>query len=531
MIKGHRFVVEGRITFPDDGSPSKDGIYRSMFGPCAPHNGRILANSDREFRLGVHKRTLGVRGTREQEKAYRRQQAIFILLRPELVRIILTHIEEHKELHDYVDMYQAAEEHHAEPHDKLALRIQAWLDMEESGEFADDLWLRRILLKAKKNEWAKINKPIRGIGDLGVQASLQGFVVTKILKAALAKATIQFGGGDCVFVSRPATSVLRETFKNLMNPPGTFYFAYFSDDSAFAVRMPSGEIRMFNIDIKSCDCSHTQHLFDLLIKVTPEPLKAAVVTLVDQLRLPFEVVSNQDKRHKVRLKPHTAKLQSGSTMTTLINNIACLLIAYSLSETGACTVEGIRLAGEACGYQLTVEHCIDYSQLQFLKHSPVYDTNGRLQPVLNLGVMLRSIGTCKGDLPGRGDIRTRALQFTGGLLHGMYPRVRFPLLDNLKKNTLSSTVKVDRHIQDLLRHKIVDDDEEVFSVSSADIYRRYSFPFEGAPLRADEYAELDEVFGNLTFEDHYASPATDKIFRQDYGLRAKFTRREPKPAR
>lgn len=524
-------MVEGRITFPDDGSPSKDLTYRSFFGPCAPHNGRIIADSDREFRLGVHKRTLGVRGDREQEKAYRRSQAIFILLRPDFVDTMATHIEEHKELHDYVDMYQAAEEHHAEPHEKLALRIQAWIDLEESGEFAEHLWLRRTLLKAKKNEWAKPDKPIRGIGDLGVQASLQGFVVTKILKNALAAAPMEFGGGHSEFISRPATSVLRKTFRRLMDPMGSFYFAYFSDDSAYSVRMPSGEVRLFNIDIKSCDCSHTQHVFDLLVKITPEPFKAAIAILVDQLRLPFEVVSSQDKRHKVRLQPHTAKLQSGSTLTTLINNIACLLIARSLSETRACTVEGIKRAGKACGYLLTVEHCIDYSQLQFLKHSPVYDTQGRVQPLLNLGVMFRSIGTCKGDLPGRGDIRTRALQFNGGLLHGMYPRVSFPLVDNLKMNMLRTTEKVDQHIQQMLRYKHVEDDDEYFSVSSADVYRRYSFPFEGAPLRADEYAELDDVFGRLTYEDHYASPATDKILRQDYGLRAKFTRQEPKTAR
>jgi hypothetical protein len=356
-------------------------------------------------------------------------------------------------------------------------------------------------------------------------------MITKIMKNALAAQVLRMEGGTCNFVSRPATSELRQVFKNLMDPKEDFYFAYFSDDSALSVRMPDGSVRMFNIDIKSCDCSHTAYIFQMLIDITPPPMREGMRTLVDQLRLPFEVVSTQNKRHKVRFQPHTAKLQSGSTITTLINNLACLVIIKAIRLHGVYTGPGIQAAGVKCGYQLTVEECRDYSQLQFLKHSPVYDTLDRLQPLLNLGVLMRSIGTCKGDLPGRGDIETRARQFNGGLLRGMYPRADFPLVNRLKANTLTSTEKVDAHISNLLRYKVVNDDLDSFSVSSAEVYRRYSHCFEGAPLRPDEYAELDEEFGRLSTWMHYASPATDKIFRMDYGLRVSYTRRCPNPAR
>jgi hypothetical protein len=518
------------MSFPDDGSPSTDGTYRSVFGPCAPHNGIILANSDREFRLGVHKRTLGVRGNRVAEKEYRHNQAAFIVSNPLLTQLILEHIEEHKELHDYLDLLTAAIKHHGDPHQKRVPRIQAMIESMESGEFACYLWLRRILLKAKKNEWAKVHKPLRGIGDLGILASLQGFVVTKIMKNALTKSTIRFHGGSCKYVNRPATTELREVFRQLITPEDRFYFAYFSDDSVLSVRTADGTVRRFNIDIKSCDCSHTHYLFQMLVEVTPEPLKKAMKVLIDQLRLPFEIVSTQDKTHKVRFQPHTAKLQSGSTITTLINNIACLLIIYAISKEKDITSDTIKSAAKKCGYLLTVDSCTDYSQLQFLKHSPVYDTKGRLQPVLNLGVLMRSLGTCKGDLPGRGDIEERARRFNGGLLQGMYPRTSFLLLERLKANTSHPDQCVIDHMAQMLKYKVQHDDEESFSVSTAEIYRRYTFPFEGPPLRPDEFTELDYDFGRLTTWMHYASPATDKIFRQDYGLRARYHRTEPRTA-
>lgn len=528
MTKGHEFYINGRICFPDDGSPTTDGTYRSMFGPCAPHDGVIYADNDCNFRLGVHKRTLGVRGTHAQERAYRSAQGLFLSENPELCTIIHDQLDELKELNNYVDLLEAAREHHADPHAKRLLRISAMEELEESGEVNDTLWLRRILLKAKKNEWAKHSKPQRGIGDLGVAASLQGFYVTKILKNAMAAAPFLFGGGEAKFINRPATSELRDVFKNLISPERRFYFAFFSDDSTLSIRMPNGEVRIFNLDIKSCDCSHSHYLFQLLEDICPIDMRPAIRTLVDQLRLEFEIVSTQDKRNKVRLRPHTAKLQSGSTITTLINNLACLVIMYSICKLrGEINAKTIKSAAAKCGYQLTVDTCIDYSQIQFLKHSPVYDVDGQLQPMLNLGVLLRSLGTCKGDLPGRGDIDARARRFNGALLHGMYPRCNFPLLEALKRGTEAPDDKSMKVVTDMFKYKVHHDTLNTFTLASDEVYRRYRHPFEGSPLRADEEVEMDECFGCLGVGMHYASPATDKILRQDYQLRARYHRNEP----
>jgi hypothetical protein len=531
VTRGKAFITaDGRLNFPQDGLPCNDGTYRSVFGPSAPHDGVIYADDDVCFRLGVHKRTLGVRGSHAEDKKLRCDQARFILGHDHFTQYLLRILSERKELKEYTDIYTAAQNHHGDPHPKAALRVQTFIDMHEDGTFSSPLWLRKILVKAKKNEWAKKNKPQRGIGDLGVAASLQGFIVTAILKKAMAHSDIEFGGGHARFVAAPRTTALRQVFRDLLNPDGRFFFAFFSDDSVLSVRNADGSVSLFNIDIKSCDCSHTTYIFNTLIHISPVEIRPAIQTLVDQLRLDFEIVSAQNKSNKVRFSTSVPKLHSGSTITTIINNLACLFIMYSISEelvdddTHA-TAELINRAASKCGYLVTIDTCTHPSQLQFLKHSIVYDTRGNLQPLLNLGVLLRSYGLCKGDLPGRGAIEPRARAFNGGLLQGMYPRTSFTLRDNLYQQTLPPTDAIEKHIAQMLQYKIQHDDDENFTVSDEQLFLRYRHPLEGRPLRNDEITELNEQYGKANLFTHYASPAIDKIYRQEYGIRAKYTRR------
>jgi hypothetical protein len=369
-------------------------------------------------------------------------------------------------------------------------------------------------------EIAKPGKAPRMIGDLGVHASLQGFRITKFIKEVMAQRPIEINGGMIEFCPKPDPASLSRVFENLINPPGRFYFVYFSDDSCLALRTKSGKVLRFNVDISSCDASHTQALFDALIAITPDEHKGDIRRLVDQCKTPITIRDCVNRRRFVRMTPKTARLYSGSTLTTIINNLANILIALSISFSDIQNAADVVASAARAGYIVTCEDCSNWHQLQFLKHSPVLDTEDNIRPLLNIGVLLRLIGTCKGDLPGSSKVplRTRAQVFQAALLNGAYPRAHFRLIDNLKKNSpLPSAHKTlyeksNAVVSKELEYKVVDSElDPVFTVSSSEVFARYG-------LSDLEICEVETEMGSCGIGDHYYSSGTDKILQADYGL-------------
>jgi hypothetical protein len=321
-------------------------------------------------------------------------------------------------------------------------------------------------------------------------------------------------------------------FERLIDPPGRFTFVYFSDDSCLAIRTQAGKILRFNVDISSCDASHTKALFDAYVRIHPERLQADARKLVRQCEQPITVVDLNNKRRKVCLKPLEPRLYSGSTITTAINNLACQLIGLAISEATINCKEDVVAAAEKAGYIVTCIDCEDWHQLQFLKHSPVYDTTGSLQPLLNIGVLLRLSGTAKGDFVGcKGEsMKTRVDRQQSGLLQGAYPRAHFPLINRMKKcceggDTKKLSAKTARQLQAAIESRLelkvsFSGDEGHFSVSSEEVYKRYLL----TPL---EIAQMDYDFALMGYGGHYASSATNKIFLTDYGLNARYLRGLP----
>jgi hypothetical protein len=432
-------------------------------------------------------------------------------------------------LDDYCDSETAAELHHADPHDKRELRIQAWMMLKLEGETNSDRWsYSKVMAKMKKDEIAQagLDRYPRMIMDLGVAASLRGFVLTKYLKRAQEFEVVHINGGHIQFISKPRASVLATTFAKLMNPPGRFYACIFSDDACISIRTPNGEVHMYNSDIKTCDASHTPELFDALHHITPSVGKTDMTYLINQCKAPIQIQSKSGrKEHRVLLQSKDPILLTGSTLTTLINNLANFVIMKSFTDQPYFGEASLHTAAANCGYIVTLERCLHYSDLQFLKHSPVFDTNGNVQPLLNIGVLLRLTGTCKGDLPGRGPLRPRANAFQAGLLQGAYPRVSFPLIDNMKRacklhsNTLSTKQQahLDAKLGRTLAYKVDhEDDYPPFEVSTEEVFQRYD-------LTAEEQIDVTDVFGNLTYSQFYASRALSKILETDYGLHCKYT--------
>lgn len=555
VLSGHKYWVNGEIIFPDGVEKKKDSTYRTMYGPAVHHTGLIYSECNQNVRGGMRRMTalrtpsadwqpeinehidLLTRYQVSEDVTYelqrRRYQAYGSMLTSNQRRFIENHewflLELKRMYTPFFEDYLGAEEecvlHHADTHAKKALRVEGYNHLLETSTLYTRKWVSEVVYKMKKNEWAKFGKYARMIGDLGVEASLHGFRLTEFLKKAQYERSLCIGDTDIVFIKSPSQKVLRKVFNNLLDPKRSGYFCYFSDDSCFSVRV-GGVVYTFNLDISSCDASHTQYLFQALLKLTPQVAKEDMENLIEQLRCPIRVYSCDDRKMSVLLKGIHPILLSGSTLTTLINNLANELNGLALAETdfSKCRnvdeVEALIIAAcKGVGYIVTCQRCDNYSDIQFLKHSPVYDITGRLQPLLNLGVLLRLTGVCDRDLPGRGPIAERARLFQQELLRGVYPTVGFELIDRMRESVLGdepppSLLRWIRHVQNpSLEYKVVrETDDEYFRVDMDEIFKRYPL------ISADSGDELIDDLGGATFGDVVACEAAGHILMKDYGL-------------
>jgi len=530
VLKGGRFFNNGKLVFDTMRGPKtaaqyreslfwkRDGNYRTIGGPTLCKDGVVLANSDYNLAMGLQrltcKRAPDIPGKEEQltanqEQFYEREQ------HTQTLRKLYQHHFDH-----YIDTLHEMIEHYADPHEKKDLRIQAKGELESFGKLLDDLWFIRNLTryKCKTNEYSKFGKFIRLIADLGVAASLQGFVVMEIMKNAMEKEVFHASKKSYArFIKKPSYPVLKEVFNELIDPSKDMVFFYHSDDSCVAIRI-GDKIYTFNIDITSCDASHKQCHFDAFTKIFPEgEARKSVEILVRQCMQAFDVFNPYNHKEFVRLEPEEAKLFSGSTLTTGINNFACLsaytvMDAHTFSDANG--IKGMKQqiidCWERAGYIVTIDHCAIVEDIQFLKHSPVYDVRHLMQPVKNIGVLLRAYGEAKGDYPGRGPLGPRIRMFNAAIINGMYNNVSFPLLDNLIKNTLTPSKQVEKRMNKELMYKTMED-TDYFRVDSHSLYKRYR-------LTPVEILELDEIFGNMDIEQSIALTGGDKILEKDYGL-------------
>lgn len=519
--RGAEFFIDGEIRFPEEalvrvpkGQVRADGSYRTKFGPTVAHNGVIYENSNQNVRLAMRRLTAVRQADHAKECQYALNQVAFMDSHQHVIEQLRNNYNPY--FTEYKGMVVEAAEHHDDAHDKRMLRVQAWKDLTDGNRmhYTDRLWLKTVTYKMKKNEWAKPGSLPRMIGDLKVPASLQGFRVTSFLKEAMNDCKFLYGGGMIMFCAKPTFEQLSYVFAELHSPGLRFFFVFFSDDACYAVHTDSG-VRRFNLDISSCDASHGPALFENYPKLTEGVAREDLEVLVDQCKLPIRIYDLADTSHKryVELQPKVPKLYSGSTMTTTLNNFANIMIAVSTAESKATQPDEIIAAAAAVGYLITIDEAIVFEDIQFLKHSPVIDITGAWRPVLNIGVLLRLSGTTYGDLPGRGDLKTRGREFQHALLQGAYPHTNFPLIVNMRKACGTTTnVQAVKQIEKRFAYKNYGLEKETFTFHSADIYRRYR-------LNVSESEHLDDVLGNANYGEHFCSPAADLILTKDYGLR------------
>jgi hypothetical protein len=422
---------------------------------------------------------------------------------------------------DYEGMINEAEAHHDDTHDKKHLRISSWNDVCATNVLDKIVWNsphKFAVYKVKIFEIGKPGKTIRMIGDLGCPASLQGFRITNATKTAMFEEPLNIGNGLIEFCKVPKPSSLVSVFEKLINPPGKFYFAYFSDDSCLSYRTKSGEILRFNVDISSCDASHTSSLFDAYVNIHPPQYQVDARKLVRQCEQAVTITNLFNKKEKVTLQPDSARLYSGSTITTSLNNLACQTIALAISQTDITCKQDVVNAARDAGYVVTCDECTNWHHLQFLKHSPVIDTGGDLRALLNLGVLLRLSGSIKGDVPGsrNASMKSRCDRQQASLLQGAYPRASFKLLFRMKRVAGGQfDEKNDVLTRKALEYKVVMDDSDCFMVDDEEVYARYG-------LTELEILQMNDDFGECGYGQFYASEATNKIYQADYGLSSQY---------
>lgn len=407
----------------------------------------------------------------------------------------------------YNDQIEDARRHAGDPHPKKNLRVQCLKELEETGDIHADMWLKTVLYKQKGGEYAKPGKNARGIGDLGVAASLQGFRLTEQLKSAQAEQPIYYKDSVIIFIKKPDTNLLASVFAQLISPTYKNVFVYHSDDACMSTLTPEG-VKTYNMDISSCDTSHGPEVFKALCKLVPKGCQRQMGRLVNQCRRPMRVQSYSNKKNVVVMVPTGPVLYSGATITTAINNLANVAIAIAIIDNPQLhPVEAARLAG----YNITLTECKRPQEIQFLKCSPIMTTTGVWWPVLNPGVLLRASGACRQDLPGRGPWRTRAKLFQAALLHGYMTHMSNPWLDAQRANASTSvriTKDIWREVAETFEHKVYN--SKRFSVTDEELFARYD-------LNAEDEEDLKE-FAEAQVGESVGNGGLHRILMKDYGI-------------
>jgi len=406
--------------------------------------------------------------------------------------------------------------HHDDPHVKRALRRAAWMAMQAFTVSAWKTWTEILFVryKMKTDEIAKILKYPRAIGDLGVSLSLRAMISMALLKRAQSLCSQIDELNTYNIVKSADVTQLVQCFSKLINPVGERYISIFSDDACMVIQQEDGTYKRWNGDIKSCDSSHYSS-FAAFYRAAPANLKHDVLKLIHQLLLPIKISDTTDATMKVKIKAKVARLLSGSGLTTAINSFAFLSIYKSIVVRGARTEAEIHAAARAAGWLITLEAVEDYSDFQFLKHTPIYDTLGTLRALFNLGPFARGSGESRGDFPGRGTIPHRSRMYQYALLRGMYPRVSSPLIEALKDATGRPTVSkhTERTVTNLLRYT-TNSSKETYEVTDQEMLRRYK-------LSDSEFNFITGSWAHGKTGDYFNHESLDKVLQVDYGLKCK----------
>lgn len=514
-VSGQQYWVNGEIEFPppdlDWRGVRQDGALRTYFGWNFAHSGVIYRKSDLNFKKCLRRMTC----VREPETpgadlAMRHSQERFIGEHGNDIRRAFLQSFGHIDWANTNDIVATAKWLKEQPHEKKPLRMQTYEEWEDSGGIATKTWLHNdcLLFKMKTAEIAKPGKYPRLICDLGCAASLQGAVYAEMLKKHISNSEFVYGDTVVEFCGDPSPENVGRLFRKMFESNYKRYIIMFSDDACMCVN-ENGKRRFYNLDISSCDASHTRSIFDLMFTVSEAPT-AILEALRGQIEANIRIVSC-DGRFTVILKAMSYYLQSGITITTVLNCFAQFLMGVVFEMDDVLSEDDIIKSARRVGYIVTLDSCTIPEDLQFLKMSPTLNSEGEWTACLNLGVILKCSGTCKSDLPGKGSWAARAAQFQTGLMRGVLSGINYPPFERLNPNMEGLDT---RHLKGLVG--LLDMLQGAIGMYKMpylreDFYRRYR-------LEDWEIDELESHIAQQSYGMRSYSSAGYKIIEKDYKL-------------
>jgi hypothetical protein len=323
---------------------------------------------------------------------------------------------------------------------KRAMRVRIASDIRKGLESTEISKHERKAQGKLKFEIAKPGKYSRLFISLGLKAVTVCGHAIKYFKSCMAKPYIT-NKLHLEFIATPRLDKLREAFMHCLAPTKQLVVYVFSDDMMFSCRTSTG-VQFGEADISSCDGSITEAIFHKLIQwstvdsYTHQAMKLAV----DQVYWPVSIANPNNRKQRVKLKPLQPCLYSGTSITTLADTWGSSTIALAwlakideLHNSSDLSGTMQRIAEDA-GFKITCDVRHQPEELTFLKHSPAFNTNGDLEAVLNLGVVLRSFGRKKSNFSAaRTGVAAAARNLNSGIVAGLKHAGNHPVMEQFRR--------------------------------------------------------------------------------------------------
>lgn len=406
------------------------------------------------------------------------------------------------------DVMAALKKYSEMKHSKRQIRLRSFKGLCDKG-LLTGYFTEVIQGKLKLFEKAKPGKPPRYIGDYSTPGSLLGGYLCDVLKHCFGERNV----GNVIFsyVGSAEPEEMDRIGKMLRDDPRDQCY-FFSDDMLMKI---GG--KYYEVDISSCDMSNTWAVFAKTLSLvagfaTWENLLRRVIR---QCALPVYHKNPRNKSQKLKFRPIDPIEFSGTTLTTLLNNLASLAICVMSILNGAQSKEDIAASAFACGYKVTCHERSSLEECQFLKHS--WDTNDMGEPksFLNLGAMLRSFGQADRELPGRGDLRVRAYDWCSAVVRGYKHSGNHVVLQ-----AISRVYHGEKEV------KFTEEEKKHFYpgtnparrgwISTRALCKRYKVPECEFDCLVEQILSTDPWSGKCTY---ICSDLLERIYEVDYGLK------------
>jgi len=286
-----------------------------------------------------------------------------------------------------------------EAHQKMLLRQARYKQVEIEGRIARRTYFDFVTWFLKCPEYAKYGKYGRIVVDVTTEGSLIRVHFANSWKKFTNGKVLVFGRFRCWYQGDQNYFDILGMFERHLNHTDEILVTNSSDDGLMTW-WDSFERFTYLIDISTNDSGHGtfSHLhFTKLCGMSIDQADNYMQTVSSIVR-----VYDEDKRNFFELQPLTLYLPSGLGDTTVKNNPVYPDLAYivnKLLERGyKMCIALVTCAGFIMGHRFSYQRVERIEELQFLKQSPFY-LNGKLEHMVNLGVLFRYSGKCVNQLP------------------------------------------------------------------------------------------------------------------------------------